>query len=143
MKEKVKEMTNQKKEQPGGVLSAHRNRRIRILPSFALLLFVWVFVQHPEARAQWTTNGNNTTTTNNVGVGTSAPDTRLTVVGPSTSIPTTYNNGDVATFIAPNDSFNAVSIAKGGVTKPPGLDHWSQSSLPLFRNPIGSNGSDH
>jgi hypothetical protein len=59
--------------------------------------------------------------TGNIGIGTSAPDTRLTVVGPSTSIPTTYNNGEVATFIAPNDSFNAVSIAKGGVTNPQGL----------------------
>ena len=36
-----------------------------------------------EARAQWTTSGTNTSTTNNVGIGTAAPTRGLTIESPS------------------------------------------------------------
>jgi endosialidase-like protein len=56
-----------------------------------------------------------------VGIGTASPDTRLTVLGTGTSLPTTYNFGDVATFIGPSDNFTTVAIVRGGVTNPQGL----------------------
>ncbi len=41
--------------------------------AFLLLALGATLSQSREARAQWTTSGNNTTTTNNVGIGTTAP----------------------------------------------------------------------
>ncbi len=78
-----------------------------------------------------TINGNGDVTLNPVtssvtasprlAIGTASPDAPLTVVGAGTTLPTVYNSGNVATFVAPSDGFNAVSIAKGGVANPQGL----------------------
>jgi hypothetical protein len=93
----------------------------------ALISLVLITLQATPAPAQsqWTTpdaSGNiNNTNTGKVGIGTTVPDTRLTVVGPGTTIPAIYNFGDVLTLITPNDNFNAFSIAKGGVTNPQGI----------------------
>jgi hypothetical protein len=55
----------------------------------------------------------------NVGIGTTSPDARLTVA--ATTLPTTYNPGDVATFVAAADSFTSLALVRGGVTNPQGL----------------------
>lgn len=49
--------------------------------ALCLLALAAVLFRAGEARAQWTTSGTNTTTTNNVGVNTSAPSATLEVVG--------------------------------------------------------------
>lgn len=67
----------------------------------------------------------------NVGVGTASPDTRLSVVGNATTLPTTYNIGDVATFATPVDGFTSISLVKGGVTNPQGL-HFGVNQASLF-----------
>ena len=45
----------------------------------ALLTLALCLCRPAEVRAQWTTSGNNTTTTNNVGVGTTTPGTQVEV----------------------------------------------------------------
>lgn len=89
-----------------------------------LISFVLIAIHATPASAQqWETNGANINNTNagKVGIGTTVPDTRLTVVGSGTTIPAIYNLGDVLTLITPNDNFNAFTIAKGGVTNPQGI----------------------
>jgi hypothetical protein len=49
--------------------------------ALGLLALAATLAQSREARAQWTTSGANTTTTNNVGVNTGAPSATLEVVG--------------------------------------------------------------
>ena len=49
--------------------------------ALGLLALAAVLCQAREAAAQWTTSGANTTTTNNVGVGTTAPAAKVHVVG--------------------------------------------------------------
>src|SRR5829696_834435 len=55
------------------------------LAAFGLLALMALLCHPSEARAQWTTSGTNTTTTNNVGVGTAAPQTSLHVSTSTTS----------------------------------------------------------
>jgi hypothetical protein len=47
--------------------------------ALCLLALAATLLQTREARAQWTTSGTNTTTTNNVGVGTAAPEASIHV----------------------------------------------------------------
>lgn len=57
----------------------------KLATSFGWLLFISVlFLATGTAHGQWTTSGSNISNTNsgNVGVGTSSPSSRLTVVGP-------------------------------------------------------------
>ena len=51
--------------------------------ALCLLALAATLVHSREARAQFTTSGNNTTTTNNVGVGTGAPEQVFHANGPS------------------------------------------------------------
>jgi Chaperone of endosialidase len=67
----------------------------------------------------------------NVGIGTASPDTRLSVLPSGASFPTTYNVGDVATFVAPSDSFTSISLVKGGIANPQGL-HLGVNQASLF-----------
>jgi len=82
--------------------------------------------------------------TGDVGVGTASPDTRLTVLDSGTTLPTTYNPGDVATFVTSADSFTSVAIVKGGITNPQGL-HLGVNQASLFseiqasRNGVATN----
>jgi hypothetical protein len=55
------------------------------LAAFCLLALMALLCHPSEARAQWTTSGTSTTTTNNVGVGTTAPQTSLHVSTSTTS----------------------------------------------------------
>ncbi|HEX8336859.1 MAG TPA: hypothetical protein VF621_09015, partial [Pyrinomonadaceae bacterium] len=55
--------------------------RLARAAALGLLALAATLLQSPEARAQWTTSGTNTTTTNNVGVGTAAPEQPLHVNG--------------------------------------------------------------
>ncbi|HYJ86981.1 MAG TPA: tail fiber domain-containing protein [Pyrinomonadaceae bacterium] len=66
-----------------------------------------------------------------VGIGTASPDTRLSVIGAGATFPTTYNVGDVATFVAPSDSFTSISLVKGGIANPQGL-HFGVNQASLF-----------
>lgn len=66
-----------------------------------------------------------------VGIGTASPDTRLSVLGAGATFPTVYNAGEVATFVAPNDSFTVVSLVKGGIANPQGL-HLGVNQASLF-----------
>ncbi|HWS87792.1 MAG TPA: hypothetical protein VN282_12555 [Pyrinomonadaceae bacterium] len=56
-------------------------RRVARAAALCLLALGATLSQSREARAQWTTSGNNTTTTNNVGIGTTAPTDRLEING--------------------------------------------------------------
>jgi hypothetical protein len=67
----------------------------------------------------------------NVGIGTASPDTRLSVLPAGATLPTVYNIGDIATFIAPADSFTSISIVKGGIANPQGL-HFGVNQASLF-----------
>lgn len=69
--------------------------------------------------------------TGNVGIGTASPDTRLSVLPAGATFPTVYNIGDVATFVAPSDSFTSISIVKGGIANPQGL-HFGVNQATLF-----------
>jgi len=69
--------------------------------------------------------------TGNVGIGTASPDTRLSVLGTGAAFPTTYNIGDIATFVAPADSFSSISLVKGGIANPQGL-HFGVNQASLF-----------
>src|ERR1044071_1342993 len=68
-------------------MSSQSKNRGRVARAAALLLLALgtLFSQSREARAQWTTSGANTTTTNNVGIGTTAPATSLHVSTSTTS----------------------------------------------------------
>jgi hypothetical protein len=66
-----------------------------------------------------------------VGIGTASPDTKLSVLGAGTTFPTTYNIGDVATFVAPLDNFASISLVKGGIANPQGL-HFGVNQASLF-----------
>jgi hypothetical protein len=67
----------------------------------------------------------------NVGIGTASPDTRLSVLAAGTTFPTTYNIGDVATFVAPSDNFTSIALVKGGIANPQGL-HFGVNQASLF-----------
>ncbi|HEX8354101.1 MAG TPA: hypothetical protein VF611_14435, partial [Pyrinomonadaceae bacterium] len=54
--------------------------------ALCLLALATTLLQSQEAQAQWTTSGTNSTTTNNVGVGTTAPTSNLHIVNSSTSV---------------------------------------------------------
>ena len=56
----------------------------RFLSKSALILLAAVILlgSSQNALAQWTTNGNNTTTPNNVGIGTTTPDKPFVVQEP-------------------------------------------------------------
>src|ERR1700759_369947 len=56
--------------------------RLTRAATFCLLALTAALLTSREARAQWTTSGTTTSTTNNVGVGTSAPSASLEVQGP-------------------------------------------------------------
>jgi len=66
-----------------------------------------------------------------VGIGTASPDTRLSVLAAGTTFPTTYNIGDVATFVAPSDNFTSIALVKGGIANPQGL-HFGVNQASLF-----------
>jgi len=66
-----------------------------------------------------------------VGIGTASPDTRLSVLPAGVNFPTTYNIGEVATFVASSDSFTSISLVKGGITNPQGL-HFGVNQASLF-----------
>jgi hypothetical protein len=55
------------------------NQRVARAASLCLLALAAVLLQGHEARAQWTTSGTNTTTTNNVGIGTTTPQAPIHV----------------------------------------------------------------
>jgi hypothetical protein len=59
-----------------------RAERFARAAALCLLALAAALLQAHEARAQWTTSGATTSTTNNVGVGTSAPSGTLEVQGP-------------------------------------------------------------
>ena len=65
-------------------LIKHRGRAGRA-SALCLLALAAALLGGREARAQWTTSGTNTTTTNNVGVGTTAPQTSVHVSTATTS----------------------------------------------------------
>lgn len=67
--------------------------------SLALISLVLIALQATPASAQWTTNGNNTTTTNKVGIGTAAPQFPFQV---KTIVPSEYMTPGVATFAITN-----------------------------------------
>jgi hypothetical protein len=72
--------------------------------TFCLLAFLAVLCQSHQAQAQWVTQGTNTTTTNNVGIGTTTPQTSLQVTTSTTSVTRgitseqTSNDGNSALF---------------------------------------------
>ncbi|HET9711776.1 MAG TPA: tail fiber domain-containing protein, partial [Pyrinomonadaceae bacterium] len=66
-----------------------------------------------------------------VGIGTGSPDTRLSVLGAGATFPTSYNVGDVATFVTNTDGFANISLVKGGIANPQGL-HFGVNQASLF-----------
>jgi hypothetical protein len=74
----------------------------------------------------------------NVGIGTTSPDARLTVA--ATTLPTAYNPGDVATFVASADSFTSLALVRGGVTNPQGLHFGVNNTLHYSEIQASQNG---
>jgi hypothetical protein len=89
--------------------------------TFCLLAIAAVLCQSRQARAQWTTSGNATSTTNNVGVGTTTPGGKLSVVG-SDSTP-----DDTVTLTVPQSSLFGPSI-RLDATNTPGGRVWTLAS---------------
>ena len=67
----------------------------------------------------------------NVGIGTASPDTTLSVLDSGATFPTSYNVGDVATFVTAADGFANISLVKGGIANPQGL-HFGVNQASLF-----------
>ncbi|HEY9283420.1 MAG TPA: hypothetical protein VIP46_08200 [Pyrinomonadaceae bacterium] len=72
--------TATKRQMPGG--------RLGRVAALGLSALAALLCQSSEARAQWTTSGANTTTTSNVGVGTTSPAARVHILG--TNAPLDY-----------------------------------------------------
>jgi hypothetical protein len=67
-------------------------RRLARASALGLLALAAVLLQHGEARAQWTTSGTTTSTTNTVGVGTAAPVSSLHVTTSTSAFPRGITN---------------------------------------------------
>jgi hypothetical protein len=84
----------------------HSAARAARRTTLCLLALVAALCHAHEARAQWTTSGTNTTTTNNVGVGTATPEAGLHI-STSSTVPgsrgiideQTSNDATAATFL--------------------------------------------
>lgn len=105
------------------------------LTALALLLALGCFA---ETAAQWATNGNNINNTNsgNVGVGTTAPTTKLHVVGgiySSQVIESANTSGFRLVVTGPGDSRATWSYDGGSTTT-------RLTSVPNVRTSFGSNG---
>jgi hypothetical protein len=61
---------------------------------FSLLALVAVLCQSRQTHAQWTTSGTNTTTTNNVGIGTTTPGKKLEVMASDGEAARLYRNAN-------------------------------------------------
>jgi hypothetical protein len=99
--------------------------------ALCLLALMAVLCHSREARAQWTTSGTNTTTTNNVGVGTANPAARIHATSP-----TNTNNSTVT--IVPDGSglyyatnFHDALFVDGSLTANHGI--YGNSSVRLMR----------
>jgi hypothetical protein len=78
--------------------------RLTRAAALCLLALMSMLLHSREARAQWTTSGTNTTTTNNVGIGTTTPATSLQVTTATANVTRgitdeqTSNDGNSALF---------------------------------------------
>jgi hypothetical protein len=88
---------------------------------FGLLVIAAALVQSREVRAQWTTSGDTTSTTNKVGIGTATPAGKLTVTG-GDAIP-----DDTVTLNVPSASAYGPSIKLDG-TNATGGRAWTIAS---------------
>ena len=105
--------------------------RLGRVTMFGLLALAAALCSAPEARAQWTTSGTNTTTTNNVGVGTSNPAARLHATAPTgstTSTMTVVPDGTNTYYAGHNHDALFIDGALGG---PHG--HYTSGALRLLR----------
>jgi hypothetical protein len=73
--------------------------RVARASALCLLALAAALLQSPEARAQWTTSGTNTTTTNNVGIGTTAPTAQLELRVPSGDVISRFSNAGGSTGV--------------------------------------------
>ena len=110
------------------------------LLNYIVLLGALLAVSSTTALAQWTTNGNdiNNTNTGNVGVGTTAPATKLHVTGgiySSQVIESANTNGFRLVVTGPGDSRATWSYAGGFTTT-------RLTSVANVRTSFGSNGID-
>jgi hypothetical protein len=83
--------------------------------ALCLLALAAVLCQSREARAQWTTSGTNTTTTNNVGVGTTAPGAKLTVSNNAGTAPS-GQPGTTAQFVGADGAVVRLLVDSFGTT---------------------------
>jgi len=99
--------------------------------ALGLLALAAVLCQSREARAQWTTSGTNTTTTNNVGVGTAAPAARLqTTASTATTNATVQITPDGTNNYYAGNNHDALFI-DGATTSAHGT--YTAKTLNLFR----------
>jgi hypothetical protein len=77
-------------------IKPQRRVRARVVryATFCLLALVAVLCQSRESQAQWATSGTNTTTTNNVGIGTTTPGKKLEVLAADGEAARLYRNAN-------------------------------------------------
>jgi hypothetical protein len=99
-------------------------RRIGTRPTryaaLCLLALAAVLCRAHEARAQWTTSGTNTTTTNNVGVGTATPGSKLVVTN-NTATPAAPQPGTVLHLINADSNKTRLNIDSFGLGGEPSV----------------------
>jgi hypothetical protein len=107
------------------------HRRLTRATVFGLLALAATLCASPEARAQWTTSGTTTSTTNNVGVGTASPAARLHTTAPtgSTNSTVTIVPDGTNTYYAGHN--HDALFVDGSLTAPHGL--YTAGSVRLMR----------
>jgi hypothetical protein len=89
--------------------------------AFALLAVAAALFPAGEARAQWTTTGTTTSTTNNVGVGTATPTSKLVVNGNAAATTAAPQDGTVFQVIGGDALKTRISVDSFGSISGPSI----------------------
>jgi hypothetical protein len=88
--------------------------------ALCLLALAAVALRAEDARAQWTTTGTNTTTPNNVGIGTTTPASKLVVTG-NAATPPVPQEGTILHLVNADSNKTRVTIDSFGTNAQPSI----------------------